>query len=60
MAAIDIDLIENGWILSAVWDKAKAGDLIARAIYRKIKAAAIPDGVVWYYGDPWPEAAEKS
>jgi hypothetical protein len=52
MSAIDLDLIENGWILAAVWRKAKNGDEIARSIYRKLKAAAVADGVEWYYGDP--------
>jgi hypothetical protein len=57
MGVVDINLIENGWIMMAVWDRAKAGDVIARVLYLKLKAAAKAEGAVWYYGDPWPEAA---
>jgi hypothetical protein len=53
-APIEVDLIENGWLLAAVWPRAREGDQVARALYLKLKAAAIACGVVWYYGDPWP------
>lgn len=28
---------------------------VARSIYLKLKRAAVSLGVVWYYGDPWPQ-----
>lgn len=48
-----LDLVENGYLVMAVWDRAKQGDATARSIYDKLKQHAINCGVVWYYGDPW-------
>jgi hypothetical protein len=55
-SALALDLMEQGWILVAVWGGARDGDPVARSIYLKLKRAAVSLGVVWYYGDPWPEA----
>jgi hypothetical protein len=54
--SVELNLIELGWLTvgGTVWERAKAGDPIARALYLKLKAAAIGLGVRWYYGDPWP------
>lgn len=55
---VPLTLVELGWLTMAVWDRAKEGqDFVARALYLKIKVAAIALGVDWYYGDPWDIAA---
>lgn len=59
-APMDLELLETGWLMAALWERAGAGDPIARSLYLKMKHAAISMGVVWYYGDPWPEAAESA
>jgi hypothetical protein len=51
---VPCNVLELGWLWHAVADKAREGDPIARALYLKVKAAAIAAGVEWYYGDPWP------
>ena len=54
---VQMNLLELGWLTTGgtVWDRAKTGDPVARALYLKMKAAAIALGVKWYYGDPWPQ-----
>jgi hypothetical protein len=54
-ASVDLDLVEQGWLMQGVWAKARDGDQIARRLYVKLKEAAIACGVDWYYGDPWTE-----
>lgn len=51
---VELNLIEQGWLMVAVWDRAQRGDPYARSIYLKLKSAAVAAGVEWYYGDPWP------
>jgi hypothetical protein len=46
---VHLNTLELGWLWQAV----------ARALYLKFKAAAIANGVVWYYADPWPIEAPK-
>lgn len=58
-APMDVELVETGWLMGALWKPAAEGDPIARSLYLKMKRAAISMGVIWYYGDPWPEAAEE-
>jgi hypothetical protein len=51
---VHLNTLELGWLWYAVADRARDGDQIARALYLKFKAAAIANGVVWRYADPWP------
>jgi hypothetical protein len=55
-APVALNVLELGYLgaICPLWDRAAAGDPVARGIYLKLKAAAIALGVVWYYGDPWP------
>lgn len=51
---VALNVLELGWLLAQVWQRAKEGDDVARRLYLKVKEAAISLGVEWYYGDPWP------
>lgn len=52
---VPLNSYEIGWLMAAaVLKRAEEGDGIARTLYLKLKAAAIANGVEWYYGDPFP------
>lgn len=52
---VDIDTLECGYLIAAIVGRARGGDMVARGLYGKLKAAAIALGVDWHYGDPWEE-----
>ncbi len=56
---IELHLVEVGWLLPGLMKRAAAGDLVARSIYRKLKAGAVAAGAVWVYGDPWPMGEDE-
>lgn len=58
---VPLNSLEIGWLMgAAVLRRAEDGDPVARRLYLKLKAAAIANGVEWYYGDPFPiESSER-
>jgi hypothetical protein len=52
---VPLNSLEIGWLMAAaILDRAESGDKVAQRLYKKLKAAAIANGVEWYYGDPFP------
>lgn len=49
-----LNTMEIGWLVQSIWKDAAANAPLSRALYLKLKAAAIELDVNWYYGDPWP------
>lgn len=52
-AIIEINSLDIGWLLAAVWAPARDGDVVARSLFRRLKVAAVSLGVEWRYGEPW-------
>ena len=51
--SVSMNLLELSFLLHAVWEPAKHGDTIARALFTKVRAAIIAEGIDWKYGRPW-------
>jgi hypothetical protein len=50
---MNLSNLELAFILHAVWEPAKHGDVVARTLFLKTKRAIIQAGIPWEYGDPW-------
>jgi hypothetical protein len=50
---VSLNLLELSFLLHSVWEPAKHGDTIARALFQKIRGAIIAAGIEWRYGRPW-------
>jgi hypothetical protein len=56
---VGLNLLEIGWLSASVWSRLATDprDRTARALFPKLKVAAVALGVEWYYGElpPLPE-----
>jgi hypothetical protein len=60
---ITLNSLEIGWLLGRInFDDPSLADapLFVWNLYRKLKTAAIANGVEWYYGDPAAMPKEPS
>lgn len=48
-----MSLMELAFLLHAVWGPARHGDVIARALFRKLRASIEGAGIPWPYAQPW-------
>lgn len=54
-----VSSIELGFLLHAVWEPARHGDIVARGLFEKVRAAVEATGVKWVFGRPWVEEEPK-
>ncbi len=58
-ALLSVNNLELGFLVHAVWEPAKHGDVIARVLFEKVKAACVKNGMTWVYGNPWDLRADE-
>jgi hypothetical protein len=53
---LKVNSLELAFMLHAVWEPSKHGDVVARHLFEKVRAAIIASGVSWEYGHPWQDS----